>query len=106
MATPPDAGIDRRAGREADSSGPDWVLQWDSLLAEPEFDAMVDDIVEAPTDDIGHLTVFALGNAGDPVLDQVPEARRPTLIAEKTGRATYRFDIHLQGPKETVFFDM
>ena len=47
VASTPDAGIDRRAGREADSSGPDWILQWDSLLAEPEFNAMVDDIVTA-----------------------------------------------------------
>ncbi|MEL6298096.1 MAG: protocatechuate 3,4-dioxygenase subunit alpha [Pseudomonadota bacterium] len=40
----------------------------------------------------------------DPILALVPEARRPTLIA--SGRdGTYCFDVHLQGPHETVFFD-
>ena len=42
-------------------------------------------------------------NAGDPVLAAVPEERRGTLIAEGENGA-YRFDIHLQGPNETVFF--
>jgi protocatechuate 3,4-dioxygenase alpha subunit len=44
-------------------------------------------------------------NAADPVLAQVPEARRDTLIARDEGDATYRFDIVLQGDDETVFFD-
>lgn len=65
------------------------------------------------------------GNDADPVLRQVPEERRSTLVArlEEGGDATrrehgdvadggqesdgvtrYRFDIHLQGPDETVFF--
>lgn len=48
-------------------------------------------------------------NARDPVLLLVPAARRDTLIAtrETTGEvATYRFDVHMQGDKETVFFDI
>ncbi|MEP4377412.1 MAG: protocatechuate 3,4-dioxygenase subunit alpha [Alphaproteobacteria bacterium] len=48
-------------------------------------------------------------NAADPVLSSVPEERRDTLIARRDenlpGRV-YRFDIHMQGPKETVFFDV
>jgi len=38
----------------------------------------------------------------------VPEARRPTLIAAREPGAAniYRFDIHLAGPRETVFFDI
>jgi protocatechuate 3,4-dioxygenase alpha subunit len=45
-------------------------------------------------------------NAEDPILALVPEARRPTLIAEPGGApGTYRFDIRLGGPRETVFFD-
>ena len=36
-------------------------------------------------------------------------ARRDTLVAERTatrdGRVVYRWDIHLQGERETVFFD-
>ncbi len=44
-------------------------------------------------------------NADDPVLAQVPAARRPTLIARGDGDA-YRFDIVIQGEQETVFFDI
>jgi protocatechuate 3,4-dioxygenase, alpha subunit len=45
-------------------------------------------------------------NAEDPILALVPEERRGTLIAtpERSGSNVYRFDIHLSGPRETVFF--
>ena len=42
-------------------------------------------------------------NAGDPVLETVPEERRATLLVEQ-GEDGYRFDVHLQGEGETVFF--
>ncbi len=46
-------------------------------------------------------------NAADPILALVPTERRATLIAKReAGSATYRFDIHLQGDDETVFFDV
>jgi protocatechuate 3,4-dioxygenase alpha subunit len=48
-------------------------------------------------------------NATDPVLALVPIDRRATLIAQRAncnGSAVYRFDIHLQGDDETVFFDV
>lgn len=45
-------------------------------------------------------------NADDPILALVPEPRRSTLIATRTGENGYRFDIVLQGPRETVFFDV
>ena len=49
-------------------------------------------------------------NAADPVLNLIEwETRRATLIGnreEKKGKVIYRFDIHLQGPDETVFFDI
>jgi protocatechuate 3,4-dioxygenase alpha subunit len=48
-------------------------------------------------------------NASDPVLASVEETRRQTLIAkrEETPDGTvYRFDIHMQGESETVFFDV
>jgi len=51
----------------------------------------------------------AEANAADPVLRAVPEARRRTLIAERhdgPGGVVYRFDIHMQGAAETVFFDL
>jgi protocatechuate 3,4-dioxygenase, alpha subunit len=49
------------------------------------------------------------GNAADPVLALVPADRRDTLIARRdqgNGNAVYRFDIRLQGDRETVFFDI
>lgn len=48
-------------------------------------------------------------NAVDPVLGSVPEDRRGTLIAHPVagdGVPCYRFDIHMQGSDETVFFDV
>jgi protocatechuate 3,4-dioxygenase alpha subunit len=52
----------------------------------------------------------AKANADDPVLNLIEHVeRRPTLIApreEGDGGAVYRFDIRLQGPGETVFFDI
>ncbi|WP_025899869.1 protocatechuate 3,4-dioxygenase subunit alpha [Sneathiella glossodoripedis] len=45
-------------------------------------------------------------NQADPVLGRVEhKSRVPTLIAQKDGN-DYRFDIHLQGELETVFFDI
>jgi protocatechuate 3,4-dioxygenase alpha subunit len=77
------------------------------------------DAVQAPHIDV---SVFARGllhrcvtriyfadeteaNAADPVLARVPPARRATLLAEPVAGG-YAFDIHLQGPDETVFFDV
>jgi protocatechuate 3,4-dioxygenase, alpha subunit len=44
-------------------------------------------------------------NAEDPILALVPADRRHTLIATPEDGG-YRFDIRLQGPGETVFFDI
>lgn len=45
-------------------------------------------------------------NAQDPVLSRLEhQDRAATLIAPREGD-TYHFDIHLQGEKETVFFDV
>lgn len=51
----------------------------------------------------------AEANAKDAVLNSVPAQRRNTLIAKRSengGAVTYRFDIHMQGDAETVFFDV
>jgi protocatechuate 3,4-dioxygenase, alpha subunit len=45
-------------------------------------------------------------NAADPVLEAVQANRRGTLIAVPAGENLLRFDIHLQGDNETVFFDL
>jgi protocatechuate 3,4-dioxygenase alpha subunit len=48
-----------------------------------------------------------VGNAEDPVLGLIEDpARRATLVAERTlGVPEYRWDIVMQGDRETVFFD-
>jgi len=47
----------------------------------------------------------ATANAEDPILGRIEQRIRvPTLIAERKGDS-YIFDVHLQGEKETVFFD-
>ncbi|RQR63811.1 protocatechuate 3,4-dioxygenase subunit alpha [Burkholderia sp. Bp9125] len=52
----------------------------------------------------------AAANAADPVLNAVPAERRATLVAKRDaqpgGTTVYRFDIRMQGPHETVFFDV
>ncbi|WP_075183189.1 protocatechuate 3,4-dioxygenase subunit alpha [Pantoea sp. 1.19] len=49
-------------------------------------------------------------NARDPVLNLIEwEKRRETLLAtreQREGEIVYRFDIFLQGERETVFFDL
>lgn len=50
-------------------------------------------------------------NNNDPVLSAIEETRRDTLIAQRqesdeNSDITYRFDIHMQGDNETVFFDL
>jgi len=50
-------------------------------------------------------------NAADPILNRIEQTqRRETLIAKRFkgnegNEASYRFDIHVQGEGETVFFD-
>lgn len=48
-----------------------------------------------PEDEAAHAT--------DPLLGQVVPERRATLIAEREAEREYRFDIRLQGERETVF---
>ena len=51
----------------------------------------------------------AEANAADPVLRSVPAERRDTLIARRDDHlpgTVYRFDIRMQGERETVFFDV
>jgi protocatechuate 3,4-dioxygenase alpha subunit len=48
----------------------------------------------------------AAANAEDPILARIEHpARRETLIAPRNGN-TFTLDIRLQGPRETVFFDI
>lgn len=45
-------------------------------------------------------------NTADPVLMVVPVERQKTLLARLVSPGVYRFDIHMQGADETVFFDL
>ena len=46
-------------------------------------------------------------NSADPLLARIEQRpRAETLIARKTGKGQYRFDIVLQGENETVFLDI
>jgi len=78
-----------------------------------------DDTLQAPHLAIGFLARGVLtrlvtrlyfedepSNAEDAVLSLVPIERRATLLAKRIGADRYRFDIVLQGPGETVFFDV
>lgn len=46
-------------------------------------------------------------NVTDPILARIEHRHRvDTLIAKPEGEGVFRFNIHLQGEQETVFFDM
>ena len=45
-------------------------------------------------------------NAEDPVLSRVPPKRRATLVAKALKSGVLEWNVYLQGPKETVFFDV
>jgi protocatechuate 3,4-dioxygenase, alpha subunit len=48
----------------------------------------------------------AEANAGDPVMGRIEHRDRLTTLIAKGGAGKYSHDIHLQGPQETVFFDI
>lgn len=49
----------------------------------------------------------AAANGADPILTRIEhQVRVPTLLAKKGEKGVYQFDIHLQGPQETIFFDI
>jgi protocatechuate 3,4-dioxygenase alpha subunit len=74
-----------------------------------------------PGQPFAYITVFARGLvkhqfsavfladdttlAQSAILEQVPAARRHTLLAEQGSDGSYGWDIHLQGVQETAFFD-
>jgi protocatechuate 3,4-dioxygenase, alpha subunit len=90
---------------------------WEIVTLKPGPLPAPDEAIEAPHIDV---SVFARGllhrlvtriyfsdeeaNAHDPVLSALPDGSpRATLIADAV-EGGYTFDIHLQGPDETVFF--
>ncbi len=56
-----------------------------------------------------HTRIYFTGDPAiesDQTLALVPPARRATLLASRQGEAGWVFDLRLQGPAETVFFDV
>jgi protocatechuate 3,4-dioxygenase, alpha subunit len=93
--------------------------RWHITTVKPGALPMPDGAIEAPHLDV---SVFARGlldrvvtriyfpdetaiNETDPVLSALTPTRRSSLVAIPDGSGL-RFDIHLQGPDETVFFDV
>lgn len=78
-------------------------------------------LAAAPGEPLMYVTVFARGLVKhqftavfleddsaleqSSLLNQVPAARRATLVARKEADGQYRWDIWMQTDKETVFFD-
>ncbi|MYM21981.1 protocatechuate 3,4-dioxygenase [Duganella sp. FT135W] len=78
-------------------------------------------VEQAPGEPVAYVTVFARGLvkhqftavfladdaalSQSAILEQVPAARRATLLAARQANGSYRWDIHMQGEHETVFFD-
>lgn len=76
---------------------------------------------QAAGEPVAYITVFARGLvkhqfsavfldddasvSQSAILEQVPAARRATLLAARQPDGSYRWDIHMQGERETVFFD-
>ena len=85
------------------------------------FSLSLADIAHEGGQPVVYITVFARGLvkhqftavfladdadlAKSAILEQVPPARRPTLLADKSSDGQYRWDIRMQGDMETAFFD-
>ncbi len=71
----------------------------------------------SPGAPLAHVCVFARGcfnqhftavfphTMSHRLLDAAPAARRSTLVAIKESETRYQWDLRLQGPSETVFFE-
>jgi len=114
----PDALIEVWRGEQWARSRTDTEGTYRVVVSKPDAAELADVGIEAP---YLNVSVFARGllraaqtrlyfpdeesaNAEDPVLQLVPPDRRHTLVAERSGDVL-RFDIHLQGVGETVFFE-
>jgi protocatechuate 3,4-dioxygenase, alpha subunit len=103
------SGTDEEGGYWFETIKPGPVPFEDDATQAPHISVMV-----AARGLLNHLTTrlyFAdePANAADPVLSRVPSDRRSTLLArpERTnGTLVYRLDIILQGPGETIFFNL
>lgn len=104
-------------GRMGTGSRPDHAFEFQTIKPGPTPDGQAPhiDVIVSMRGLLNHLFTRVYfddetaANAADAVLGAVPAARRATLVArgqDLPGGRVYRFDIHLQGPQETVFFDV
>ncbi|MEV0688124.1 protocatechuate 3,4-dioxygenase subunit alpha [Nocardia sp. NPDC050378] len=115
----PDALVEVWHGDQFTRARTDAFGCWEVWIAKPTGVTLADGTSLAP---YLHVTVWARGlmkqaesrlyfpdedaaNAIDPILALVPAERRHTLRAVPADDGTLRFDIHLQGENETVFFE-
>ena len=116
----PDALVEVWHGEQFARARTDPFGVWEVWVRKPEGPQTLPDGTAIAT--YLHVTVWARGlmkqaesrlyfpedttaHADDPVLAAVPERRRHTLVPTVEADGTLRFDIHLQGENETVFFD-
>jgi protocatechuate 3,4-dioxygenase alpha subunit len=120
-------GAVRLAGRVLDGAGepvPDAVVElwqrgdagthWGRCGTDPE--GRFEFVTERPPDGVAEVLVFARGllrhlvtrcyfpGASDDVLEALEPDVRETLVAQEEADGALRFDINLQGNRETVFF--
>ena len=99
VATAADGSYDLWTLTPGPVPGPDGTTQAPHLLVSVFARGLLDRVVTRM-----YFPDEADANAADPVLALVTDpARRATLVARDEGGAL-RFDIHLQGERETVFF--
>jgi protocatechuate 3,4-dioxygenase alpha subunit len=86
-----------------------------------EFELRLSAVPQAAGQPFAYITVFARGLvkhqftavfleddatlAKSAILEQVPAARLPTLVATRSAAGQYNWNIHMQGKQETAFFD-
>ncbi len=101
-ATGPDGAFTVTVGRPGRVPGPEGTLQAPHLAVNVFMRGLLRHLVTRV-----YLPDEAEANAADPVLARVEPARRETLVARADPAApgTLRWDVILQGPRETVFFD-
>ncbi len=99
---------DKSGTCEFETIKPGRVPSWTDVLQAPHF--VISVFARGVVKRLATRAYFAgdPANAEDPVLALVPENRRDTLTArsDPNDPGTWRFDIHLSGDKETVFFDV
>jgi protocatechuate 3,4-dioxygenase alpha subunit len=114
----PDGGFSGKGFRGFGRCLTDPDGRWEIVTLKPGALPASDSAIEAPHVDVSVLArgllhrlvtrIYfadeAAANADDPVLSALPDGAFPATLIADAVEGGYRFDIHLQGPDETVFF--